>query len=159
MSADRPDNGADTSWLTLDEAGQQLGLSKDALRKRIARGRLEARLGNDGTTRVLVTSATPPGPGLDGFGQVLDSPELVRLAVQLDDALERLEGTARDLMEARERAARAEGAAEALSGRVQDLSGVLSAERARGDRLEAALAEARRPWLAKVLEGLRRKGS
>jgi multidrug efflux pump subunit AcrA (membrane-fusion protein) len=29
---------------------------------------------------------------------------------------------------------------------------------ARGDRLEAALAEARRPWLARVLEGLRRKG-
>jgi hypothetical protein len=26
-------------------------------------------------------------------------------------------------------------------------------------RLEAALAEARRPWLAKVLKGLRRKGS
>ena len=26
-------------------------------------------------------------------------------------------------------------------------------------RLEAALAEVRRPWLAKVLEGLRRKGS
>ena len=26
-----------------------------------------------------------------------------------------------------------------------------------GDRLEAALAEARRPWLAKVLEGLRRR--
>ena len=25
-------------------------------------------------------------------------------------------------------------------------------------RLEAALAEARRPWLARVLEGLRRKG-
>jgi len=26
-------------------------------------------------------------------------------------------------------------------------------------RLEAALAEARRPWLAKVLEGMRRRGS
>ena len=26
-------------------------------------------------------------------------------------------------------------------------------------RLEAALAEARRPWLARVLEGLRRRGS
>jgi hypothetical protein len=36
---------------------------------------------------------------------------------------------------------------------------VLEREVARGDRLEAALAEARRPWLAKVLEGLRRKGS
>jgi hypothetical protein len=158
MSADRPDNGADTSWLSLDEAGQRLGLSKDALRKRIARGRLEARLGNDGTTRVLVTSATLPGPGLDGAGQALDSPELVRLAVQLDDALERLESVTRELMEARERAARAEGAAETLSGRVQDVSATLAAERARADRLEAALAEARRPWLAKVLEGLRRKG-
>ena len=26
------------------------------------------------------------------------------------------------------------------------------------DRLEAALVEARRPWLARVLDGLRRKG-
>jgi len=31
-------------------------------------------------------------------------------------------------------------------------------ERARADRLEAVLAAARRPWLARVLEGLRRKG-
>src|SRR5919206_2603047 len=120
MPSDRPDNSADTSWLTLDEAGQRLGLSKDALRKRIARGRLEARLANDGTTRVLVTSATPAGPGLDGSGQTQDSPELVRLTVQLDDALERLEGMTRELIEARERAARAEGTAEALAGRVQD---------------------------------------
>src|SRR4051812_42824557 len=158
MSVDRPDSSADTPWLTLDEAGQRLGLSKDALRKRITRGRLEARLGNDGTTRVLVTSATPLGPGLDGPGQATDSPELVRLAIQLDDALERLEGATRELMEARERSARAEGTAEALSGRVQDLSGALGIERARGDRLEAALAEARRPWLARMLDGLRRKG-
>ena len=50
-----------------------------------------------------------------------------------------------------ERAARAEG--EAAAARAQ-----LERELARGDRLEAALAEARRPWLAKVLEGLRRKG-
>src|SRR3954447_26760160 len=133
MSADRPDTGADTSWLSLDEAGQRLGLSKDALRKRIARGRLEARLGNDGTTRVLVTSATPPGPGLDGHGQGADSPELVRVTVQLDDALERHEGVTRDVMEARERAARAEGTAEALSGRVHDLSEALGAERLRAD--------------------------
>src|SRR3954465_9762101 len=100
MSADRLNSGADTSWLTLDEAGQRLGLSKDALRKRIARGRIEARLGNDGTTRVLVTSATPPGPGADGGGQSQDSPELVRFTVQLDEALERLEGVTRELMAA-----------------------------------------------------------
>ena len=34
---------------------------------------------------------------------------------------------------------------------------MLVLERARSDRLEAALAEARRPWLAKLIEGLRRK--
>src|SRR3954464_6445022 len=95
VSADRPDNGTDTSWLTLDEAGQRLGLSKDALRKRITRGRLEARLGNAAPPLVLSPSATPLGPGLDGPGQATDSPELVRLAIQLDDALERLEGATR----------------------------------------------------------------
>ncbi len=41
---------------------------------------------------------------------------------------------------------------------MNELRGTVVAERARCDRLEAALAEARRPWLAKVLEGLRRKG-
>jgi hypothetical protein len=157
VSADRPDVDADSSWLTLDEAGQRLGLSKDAVRKRIARGRLEARPANDGTTRVLVTAATPAGPGSDGAGQVQDSPELVRLTVQLDGALERLEGMIRELVEARERAARAEGAADALAGRVQDVSASLALERARADRLETALAEARRPWLARVIEGLRRR--
>jgi hypothetical protein len=35
----------------------------------------------------------------------------------------------------------------------------LAGTEARAHRLEAALAEARRPWLAKVLEGLRRKES
>jgi hypothetical protein len=33
----------------------------------------------------------------------------------------------------------------------------LSGERVRAERLEAALAETRRPWLAKVIDGLRRK--
>jgi hypothetical protein len=33
----------------------------------------------------------------------------------------------------------------------------LAAERARGDRLEAALTEARRPWVVRVIEMLRRK--
>ena len=41
---------------------------------------------------------------------------------------------------------------------VATLTAALTKAEARADRLEAALAEARRPWLAKVLEGLRRKG-
>ena len=56
-------------------------------------------------------------------------------------------------------AARAEGALTELRGTAAELRQALEHERTRGDRLEAELAEARRPWLAKVLEGLRRKGS
>lgn len=34
---------ANRTWLTLEEAGEQLGCSADAVRMRIRRGRLEAR--------------------------------------------------------------------------------------------------------------------
>jgi hypothetical protein len=42
---------------------------------------------------------------------------------------------------------------------LEDLRRDRDRERAPDDRLEAALADARRPWLARVIEGLRRKGS
>ena len=45
-----------------------------------------------------------------------------------------------------------------LEDRIADMDSSLAAERNRADRLEAVLAAARRPWLAEVLEGLRRKG-
>ena len=69
------------------------------------------------------------------------------------------------LEELLERAARAEGelvARDALLATKEELVATLTAtlahERARADRLEAALVEARRPWLARVLDGLRRRG-
>ena len=67
-------------------------------------------------------------------------------------------GSAADpaVLEAMLAAARAEGALAELRGTVAELRQALEHERVRGDRLEAALAEARRPWLAKVLEELRR---
>ncbi len=37
------------------------------------------------------------------------------------------------------------------------LTAALARTEARADRLEAALVEARRPWLARLLEALRRK--
>jgi excisionase family DNA binding protein len=38
-----PDGAADPKWLTLREAGRRLGISEDATRMRVKRGRLEAR--------------------------------------------------------------------------------------------------------------------
>jgi hypothetical protein len=39
----------------------------------------------------------------------------------------------------------------------QTLTATLTAERARADRLEAALAEARRPLLLRLVDGLQRR--
>jgi chromosome segregation ATPase len=144
------DNEADTPWLGLDEAGQKLGLSRDALRKRIARGKLEARRSNDGTLRVLVTSAMLAGQVQDTSGLDRDDDETVRLLVQLEAAQERAEAATKEAAEARERAARAEGEGGALQAQVADL-------RAERDRLSAELAEARKGWLERVLEAVRRK--
>lgn len=41
--ASRDTQAAQRTWLTLEEAGAQLGCSPDAVRKRVSRGRLEAR--------------------------------------------------------------------------------------------------------------------
>jgi hypothetical protein len=143
------DSEADTSWLDLDTAGQRLGLSRDAIRKRIARGKLEARRSNDGTLRVLVTSAMLAGQVQDTSGPDRDDDETVRLLVQLEAAQERAEAATKEAAEARERAARAEGEGGALQAQVADL-------RAERDRLSAALAEARKGWLERLLEAVRR---
>jgi hypothetical protein len=135
------DSGQDASWLLLSDAGRRLGLSRGALRKRIARGRIEARKGNDGLVRVLVTGDTEPGQGQDGASPVHGDgagsvPEIVHLLSTLADA--------------RVAAARAEGECIALRAQVADLKG----ER---DRLEVALVEARKGWLERLLEAVRRR--
>jgi hypothetical protein len=145
VDADQPGQ-----WLTLAEASQRLDATVDAHRKRVRRGQLEARRGNDGLVRVLVVGQPLASRGLaDGQPEAGHEPD------GLDVELVLLRD---ELAEARERAAKAEGALEAMSGRVQDAASQLAKAEARGDRLEAAPAEARRPWLAKVLEGLKRKG-
>ena len=61
--------------------------------------------------------------------------------------------------EARQSAFRPGPLLQAVRGRRASwsLHEVLAKAEARGDRLEAALVEARRPWLARLLEAVRRK--
>jgi hypothetical protein len=61
-----------------------------------------------------------------------------------------------DLLDARERAARAEGELAAEARRNTDLMTALTLERARADRLEVALAKARKGWMERLLEAVRR---
>src|SRR3954453_17033217 len=56
--------GQPSEWVTLAEASQRLGATVDALRKRVRRGQLEARRGNDGLVYCLVAGQLPSGQGL-----------------------------------------------------------------------------------------------
>jgi hypothetical protein len=135
------DNGEAASWLTLAEASQRLGASVDSLRKRIKRGQIEARPGNDGRVRVLVTS----GQRLDEAGQGPDSSgiELAVLREELVDALTR--------------ASRVEGELVGVRETLADVRTRLDKAEARADRLAAELAEARKGWLERLLEVVRRR--
>ena len=112
--------------------------------------------GNDGRTRVHVPpnelpEHPPVRPERDtDAGE--QGAQLAELRSELTEERARAEGA---LLEAAELRAETRLLREMLERDRSDLA----RERDRADRLEAALAEARRPWLAKVLEGLRRKGS
>jgi hypothetical protein len=137
-------NGEGTAWCTLREAGERLNLSRGALRRRIARGLLEHRKSNDGMVRVLIPSELEPAPGQAGQAR----------AGSVPPGHGHLLG---QLAEARVEAALARGELAAEARRSTDLLGVISDLRADRDRLAAELAEARKGWLERLLEAVRRK--
>ena len=75
----------------MDDAADILGLSKDAIRKRIKRGTIEAS--KDAAGRWMVT--IPDGPGDSGYGQVL--PERDAVIQLLHDQIDQLKDE-RDLL-------------------------------------------------------------
>ena len=112
----------------------------DGLRSRIKRGLVTTRKGNDG--RLVVNVAVD---STDSGHDPVHEPAVAGLP---DPEAER--DLLPDLLEARDRAARAEAA-------LAEVRAVLSREQARGDRLEAELAEARKPALVRLLEAFRRR--
>ncbi len=135
----QPDEPA-MRWLSVAEAAPRLGLTVDGLRSRIKRGLVTTRKGNDG--RLVVNAAVDsPDPGHDPAHEpVVDSSPAPAAGRDLLP----------ELLEARDRAARAEAA-------LAEVRAVLGREQARGDRLEAELAEARKPMLLRLLEAVRRR--
>src|SRR4051794_10450002 len=147
------------TWLTYSEAAKATGELPDKLRRMVRDGKLTARTpqeSNDRKWRLLI----PPHMLREGqaAGQGEGHGEAEALAMLRDE-----------LAEARERAAKAEGLAEARGEASTALAAALAKAEALADQLRAEhrttvaelrseLAEARRPWLAKVIEGLRRKG-
>jgi hypothetical protein len=180
-----PEVGLESPWLSLGDAGRLTGKHPDTIRALARRGRIPARKSNRSAWVVQVPARMLPGsvpeypgsdperlgdspeshpatPGSDPVAELLG--ELREEVADLREALGRSEAgrdaaVAQAQAEGNLQAARAEAERDATRTTLADMRQALDQERARADRLEAALLEARRPWLAKVLEGLRRKGS
>ena len=131
--------------MSVREAARRLGVTPKAVRDRIKHGSLQARpKGNLGREVLL-----PPGMAVREIDGELPGEAATALpgenAGEVAELLEEMAGLRHAL-------GRAEGELAAKDALVAEL-------RARAERAEAALAEARRPWLARVLESLRRMGS
>ena len=139
-------------WLTLSAAASRLGWHLQRVQSRARREAWPKRKANRGAALEYLVPAgawdESPNDPPDESDSVPAGPDAV--AGELREA-------------ARAEAAGVRGELAAEQRRNAELAGELRAAlakaEARADRLEAALLEARRPWLAKVLEALRRKGS
>src|SRR3954447_19634684 len=120
-------------WATVAEAARRLGLTPKAVRNRIARGQIEWRArGNEGREVFLPAGAEagdddPAGPGTVAL--------------------------LRELAEARERAARAEGELVGLRAALREAGARAGAAEAEASRMAALLADALRPWWRRWLAG------
>jgi chromosome segregation ATPase len=161
---------SDQSLYLLTEAAERTGLTVEAIRQRIKRGRLEAVKGNDGLLRVRLTTAdlesvanrSPTGQtSPTATGHVGEDDRLTKAlqaeAASLRERAARAEGesaTLRERMESeRERADRAEAEreaarAEAAAERTRAATAERAAASAEGELrgLREALVEARRPF-------------
>jgi hypothetical protein len=116
-------------WLTLTAAAERLGWRLQRVRSLARRQDWPKRKANAGAALEYLTPA----------GLLAGSPD--RPTTGSPDLLP-------DLLAARERAARAEAA-------LVELRAVLVREQARADWLQAELAEARRPWIMRLVAAVR----
>ena len=136
-----PEAGAG-QWLSQSEAGLRLGWKLNKVIAARRSGRLQGRKGNRGQWLVQVP---------DGLAEAGPEPGYSPAETELQA------GVHEELAELQHALGRAEGRVETLLQQVSGLAETVAAERARGDRLEAALAEARKGWLERLIEAVRKR--
>ena len=153
-------NGA--VWLRLAEAAPELGLSLDGLRARVRRGQITSRRGNDGRLLVAVNGTVRESAreqGGDSASTVHESTheQGQHSAADLLAACERAARAEGELVGLREALARADAALTRVEAALARADAALALERSRADRLAADLAHARKGWLERLLEAVRRR--
>jgi hypothetical protein len=137
-------------WMNVAAAAKRLGITPKAVRNRIDRGAIPWRAAGNQGREVLVPAERDGGPG-DWPGP---SPGDVALLVEIARLEERLAAETRRSSELQGRLDRLETSLELERSRAD---AALAAERSRGDRLAAELALARKGWLERLLEAVRRR--
>lgn len=161
MTQDNQVRPPDDLWMTLTEAAHRSGHTREALRQRVRRGTLPATKGNDGQLRIQtrdLADLPPPDATMDDQGQGDDATTEAALAVlvatvadlraDLRHTRTTLETALDDRMADHGRAERAEAQARAEMARAAKAETQLLA-------VETALAEARLPWVIRVIRAIR----
>jgi hypothetical protein len=141
---DEDSPGPPGEWVTIAEAARRIGITPKAVRERVRHGTLAWKPHGNVGRLVLVTEpprepSASPGEPPRPHGESGDE-GAAELVADLREAL----------AEERVARARAEGRLEAELRRADEL-------RAERDRLEADLREARKPWVVRVVETIRRR--
>jgi len=131
---------SDQSLYLLTEAAERTGLTVEAIRQRVKRGKLEAIKGNDGLLRVRLTTADLAGVDRSATGRM--TPTMTGQTTH-DDQLNK----------ALQDAAEARGEATALRQRAERAEAVAIAERARAAQAEREREAARIAAAAAEAEG------
>jgi multidrug efflux pump subunit AcrB len=133
-------------WLTVSAAASRLGLTPDGVKSRIRRGTLRSRLGNN--RRLLV--AVPVNASADRFTDM--SKDSVA-----DVSADTVNGHTDMLVQLARLEERLAVQASAHARERQVLETVIVDLRGERDRLAAELAEARKGWLERLIEAVRRR--
>ena len=145
--------------MTLAEAAAACGRPKAALRAMIRRGRLHAKRGNNGQFLVALPPEMREQHGQPQRGRAAKRTEAAAngaadRAAELEDAVEEWRLAAE---EARLAAAVAAAERDAAAAAIEVLKAGLEHERAERAQLAAELALARKGWLERLLEAVRRQ--
>src|SRR3954451_3347309 len=145
MVKQEPDSDEAGIWLSLADASSRLGVSVDALRSRARRGMITTKRMNDGRLQVRVPA---------DLQLVSDkSTDQAQLGGDRSGDQRLIDELREEIAELRERAIRAEldrdRMHEVTEAKMQGQERIIA-------RLEADLAQARRPWLARLLAAARR---
>lgn len=141
--------------LTLAEAGKRLGRHPEALRALVRRHRLPAQRDNLGRLLLRLTDLSTPEHARPAHPA---APEHARPVQPVEAGLAEAVAELRDaLAEERVARARAEGELQMALRWNDALTEAVAAARAEAAELRGELAEARRPWLLRLLEALRRR--